>query len=70
MEESYTQAILRKIRCYCMWIDTHLLDNKMEATYGTKDDQVSSHIQDVLTKNPRPRIPTKVSFKGGSHPEP
>jgi hypothetical protein len=40
---------------------------KVEATYGTEDDPVSSHIPDVLTKNPRPRLPTKVSFKGGSH---
>jgi hypothetical protein len=29
---------------------------------------VSSHIQDVLTMNPRLRLPTKVSFKGGSPP--
>jgi hypothetical protein len=53
MEESYTQAILRKIGCYSMWIDTHLLEMKVEATYGTKDDPVSSHIQDVLIMNPK-----------------
>jgi hypothetical protein len=41
---------------------------KVEATNGTKDDPVSSHIQDVLTMNPIPRLPTKVSFKGGSPP--
>jgi hypothetical protein len=40
---------------------------KIEAAYGTKDDLVSSHVLDVLTKNPRPILPTKVSFKGGSH---
>jgi hypothetical protein len=39
---------------------------KVEATYGTKNDPVSSHIPVVLTMNPRPRLPTKVSFKGGS----
>jgi hypothetical protein len=66
MEESYTQAILRKIGCYSMWTDTHLLEIKVEATYGTKDDPVSSHIQCVLTMNPRPRLSIKVSFKGGS----
>jgi hypothetical protein len=33
-----------------------------------KNDPVSSHIQDVLTMNPRPRLPTEVSFKGGSPP--
>jgi hypothetical protein len=69
VEESYTQAISRKIGCQSMWIDTHLLEIKIEATYGTKDDPVSSHIPDVLTINPRPRLPTKVSFKGGSHPD-
>jgi hypothetical protein len=53
-----------------MWIDTHLLEMKIETTYGTKDDLVSSHVPDVLTMNPRPRLPKKVSFKGGSHPEP
>jgi hypothetical protein len=42
MEESYTQAILRKIGCYSMWIDNHLLEMKVEATYGTKDDPVPS----------------------------
>jgi hypothetical protein len=26
---------------------------KVEATYGTKDDPVSSHIQNVLTMNPK-----------------
>jgi hypothetical protein len=35
---------------------------------GSKDDPVPSHIQDVLTMNPIPRLPTKVSFKGGSPP--
>jgi hypothetical protein len=69
MEEIYTLAILRKIRRH-MRIDTHLLEMKIEATYGTKDDPVSSHIIDVLTMNPRPRLPTKFSFKGGSHPDP
>jgi hypothetical protein len=36
----------------------------------SKDELVSRHITDVVTKNLRPRLPTKVSFKGGSHPEP
>jgi hypothetical protein len=48
-------------------MDTHLLEMKVEVTYGTKDDPVSSHISDVLTMNPRPRLSTKISFKGGSH---
>jgi hypothetical protein len=69
-EEKLAQAILRNIGCQSMWIDTHLLEMKIEATYGTKDDLVSSHIPDVLTMYPRPRLPTKVSFKGGSHLEP
>jgi hypothetical protein len=35
-EESYTQATLRKIGCHSVWIDTHLLEMKVEATYGFK----------------------------------
>jgi hypothetical protein len=34
----------------------------------SKDDPVSSQIPGVLTVNQRPRLPTKVSFKGGSPP--
>jgi hypothetical protein len=33
----------------------------------SKDDPVSSQIPGVLTLNQRPKPPTKVSFKGGSH---
>jgi hypothetical protein len=33
----------------------------------SKDDPVPSQIPGVLTLNERPRLPTKVSFKGGSH---
>jgi hypothetical protein len=33
-----------------------------------QNDPVPSHIQDVPTVNPKPRLPTKVSFKGGSPP--
>jgi hypothetical protein len=49
-------------------IDTHVLEMKVEATYGTKDDPVPSQNQGVPRLNPRPRLPTKVSFKGGSPP--
>jgi hypothetical protein len=41
---------------------------KVEATHGSKDVPVPSHIQDVPTMNPIPRLPTKVSFKGGRPP--
>jgi hypothetical protein len=41
---------------------------KVEATYGTKNDPVPNHIQDVPTMNPKTRLPTKVPFKGGSPP--
>jgi hypothetical protein len=41
---------------------------KTEVEYSTKDDPVSSHIPDVLTMNPRLRLSTKASFKGGSPP--
>jgi hypothetical protein len=69
MEESYTQAILKKgIGYYSVWIDTHLLEMKVEATYGTKDDPVPSQNQVVPCLNLKPRLPTKVSFKGGSPP--
>jgi hypothetical protein len=44
------------------------METKVEATYGTKDDPVPSHIQVVPTMNTKPRLPTKVFFKGGSTP--
>jgi hypothetical protein len=40
---------------------------KVEATYGTKDDPVPSHIQDVPTMNPKPRLPTKVFLRVVAH---
>jgi hypothetical protein len=46
-----------------MWIDTHLLDKKIEATYGTKDDPVSSHIRGAPSLNPRPRLPQKFLLR-------
>jgi hypothetical protein len=33
----------------------------------SKDDPVPSQNQGVSSWNQRPRLPTKVSFKGGSH---
>jgi hypothetical protein len=42
---------------------------KVKATNSTKDDPVPSHVQDVPTMNPKPRLTTKVPFKGGSHPD-
>jgi hypothetical protein len=67
---SYTQAILRKIRCYSVWIDTHLLEMRIETNYGFKRWPVPSQNQGVPHLNPKkkPRLPTKVSFKGGSPP--
>jgi hypothetical protein len=50
---SYTQAMLRKSGCYSMWMDTHLLEMKVEATYGTKDDPVPSQNQGVPRLNPK-----------------
>jgi hypothetical protein len=47
-----------------MWIDTHLLEMKVEAT---KDEPVPSQDQGVSGWSHGPRLPTKVSFKGGSH---
>jgi hypothetical protein len=53
------------------YVDRHKPIGKEDRSYVRyKDDLVSSHIPDVLTMNPRPRLPTKVSFKGGSHTEP
>jgi hypothetical protein len=40
---------------------------KTEVTIDSKDDPVPSQILGGLTLNQRPRLPTKVSFKGGSH---
>jgi hypothetical protein len=34
----------------------------------SKDDPVPSPIPGVLSLNQRLRLPTRVSFKGGSHP--
>jgi hypothetical protein len=34
---------------------------------GSKDDPVPSQDQGVLDEPQEPRLPTKVSFKGGSH---
>jgi hypothetical protein len=42
--------------------DTHLLEMKIEATYGTKDDPVSIHIPDVLKMNPIPKTTPKSFF--------
>jgi hypothetical protein len=61
-------SVSKVVHCYNKWEDTQLLEMKIEATCGTKDDPVSSPIPDVLTMNPIPRLPTKVSFKGGSPP--
>jgi hypothetical protein len=54
MEESYTQATLMKNGCYSVRIDTHLLEMKVEATHGSKDDPVPSHNQGVPCLNPKP----------------
>jgi hypothetical protein len=35
---------------------------KVEATYGTKDDPVPSHIQDVPTMNPKTQATHKSYF--------
>jgi hypothetical protein len=42
------------------------MEMKVEATYGTNYDPVPSQNQGVPCLNPKPRLPTKVSFKGGS----
>jgi hypothetical protein len=52
-KEAILNAILRKIWWYGVRIDTHLLEMKEEATYGTKDDPVPSHIQGVPHLNPK-----------------
>jgi hypothetical protein len=52
-------------------IDTHLLEMKKSTNHisiDSKDDSVPSQSLGVLTLNQRPRLPTRVSFKGGSHP--
>jgi hypothetical protein len=68
MELRYTQAPLRNTGNPRLRIDTHLLEMKTEVTIDSKDDSVPSQIPGVLTLNQRPRLPTRVSFKGGSHP--
>jgi hypothetical protein len=61
--------------CPSLWIDTHLLEMRKEANYGvkrwpsaeSKDDPVPNQNQGVSGWTERPRLPTKVSFNGGSH---
>jgi hypothetical protein len=68
-KETILNAILRKIGCYGVRIDTHLLEMKEEeATYGTKDDQCQVISKLCLPRTQKPRLPTKDSFKGGSPP--
>ena len=62
------QALLRRndvlklsggvYKMHNVWIDTHLLKKKLGATYGSKDDPVSSHTQDGL----KPKISYKSFF--------
>jgi hypothetical protein len=67
MELRYAQAPLRNTGNPVLRIDTHLLEMKIEVTIDSKDDSVPSQIPGVLTLNQRLGLPTKVSFKGGSH---
>jgi hypothetical protein len=74
-EQGYNQATLEDGVCPRLWIDTHLLEMKIETNYGfkrwpsaeSKDDPVPSQNQGVSGWTEEPRLPTKVSFKGGSH---
>jgi hypothetical protein len=44
------------------------IGNERRSNIWYKDDPVPSQNQGVPRLNPRPRVPTKVSFKGGSPP--
>jgi hypothetical protein len=51
------------------YVDRHPpIGNEDRSYIWYKDDPLSSHIQGVPRLKQRPRLPTKVSFKGGSPP--
>jgi hypothetical protein len=62
-EEKLCSSDVRNIGCQNMWIDTHLLEMKIDATYGTKDDLVSSHIQGAPSLKQRPSVATKFLLR-------
>jgi hypothetical protein len=74
-EQGYLQATPEEGWYTSLWIDTHLLEMKIKTNYGfkrwpsvkSKDDPVPSQDQGVSGWTQRLRLPTKVSFKGGSH---
>jgi hypothetical protein len=75
LEQGYPQATPEEGWCPRLWIDTHLLEMKIRTNYGvkrwssvkSKDDPVPSQDQCVSGWTQGPKLPTKVSFKGGSH---
>ena len=42
---------------------------KLEAREGTKDDSMPSYTLALTGLNPSPKLPTKLSFKGGRPPQ-
>jgi hypothetical protein len=67
MEQSDAQPSLGNTGNPSLWIDTHLLEMKTQDYYGFKRWTSAKSIQGVFTLKQRPRPPTKISFKGGSH---
>jgi hypothetical protein len=67
MEQGYTQETLEEGVFPRLWVDTHLLERKIETNYGFKRWPVPSQNQGVSSWTQGPRLSTKISFKGGSH---
>jgi hypothetical protein len=61
------KQLLREIWGPSLWIDTHLLEMKIEANYGFKDDPVPSQTKVCLVEPKDLDYPQKFSFKGRSH---
>jgi hypothetical protein len=68
MEQSYTQASLRNTGDPSLWIDTHLLEMKIESNYSFKRwPSAKSNPRCSYFKNKDLDCPQKFPFKGGSH---
>jgi hypothetical protein len=67
MAQRYTQASLRITGNPSLWMDTHLLEMKIETIYRFKRWPSDRSNSRCAYFEKRPRLPTKVSFKGGSH---
>jgi hypothetical protein len=69
-EKAILNALLRKIWCYGVRIDTHLLEMKVEATYGTKMTQCQVISKLCLPWTENLDYPQKFLLRVVAHLEP